>query len=562
MRLINTSTQVFEEFVGNDVPNYAILSHTWDEDEVTFHDMTSTDRDTKKGNEKIQKTCQIARNAGLEYAWVDTCCIDKSSSAELTEAINSMFHWYQQAVFCIVYLADLPSSGSLEEFLPECRWFTRGWTLQELIAPSDVRFYDMSWAFRGTKIAYLDMLERVTGIDGDVLQQSKSTTQVPVARKMSWAARRRTTRTEDMAYCLLGIFNVNMALLYGEGDRAFWRLQEEIIKTTPDLTIFSWKRRFEHLHDYDPVDRTYCGVLARSPRDFADCGWFTFISTSSEAEFVLTNQGIKIHVPMILERLCGAQGQRYVFPVCVTVLGRTLGIKLRKYGPSQFVREDPCNLVPVDPHRRESVSRTVHFLTQGFWLDRPSQDVINNFQFYWRRRHALKIRVPPEMRISNVQPWSRWDDEDRVFFLPEGSACDYGMANLRGQASMFVEGRAVKLPFECTFYALGWVKRDSGLQCSVINSRRFHNAVDRIRSQGIENELTTSQMRHLLEDDEIPRTDATFIHFPKLNVNILVSFTVRLIRDDCTYLNGFWEVDLRWQFCTAEQSPPIRQQSW
>jgi len=246
MRLINTKTYAFEEFIGRKIPKYAILSHTWEEEEVTFADFTSKPRVwEKKGWAKIDKTCKMASQNGYQYAWVDTCCIDKSSSAELTEAINSMFRWYQRAELCYAFLSDLPArtpgSSSSALGLRNCRWFTRGWTLQELIAPRHVQFFDQNWIPYGDKDTLSEELQSITGINPLVLNHGKSLTSITVAEKMSWAASRETTRIEDTAYCLLGIFNVNIPLLYGEEEKAFRRLQEEIIRTTPDRSIFAWR---------------------------------------------------------------------------------------------------------------------------------------------------------------------------------------------------------------------------------------------------------------------------------------------------------------------------------
>src|SRR5690349_10470978 len=121
MKLINTFTEVLEEFIGRNIPEYAILSHTWEEEEVTFTDFTSGAYKAMKGYQKIEATCRLAREAGICYAWVDTCCIDKSSSAELTECINSMFQWYRRSKICYVFLTDLPAGTALEVGLPRCR---------------------------------------------------------------------------------------------------------------------------------------------------------------------------------------------------------------------------------------------------------------------------------------------------------------------------------------------------------------------------------------------------------------------------------------------------------
>jgi hypothetical protein len=122
MRLINTSTYQLEEFFGSQIPKYAILSHTWEDEEVSFKDISDGTHAHKKGFVKIAKTCELAASEGLAYAWVDTCCIDKSSSAELTEAINSMFRWYERAEVCYAFLSDLPVHSDLDKIMPSCRW--------------------------------------------------------------------------------------------------------------------------------------------------------------------------------------------------------------------------------------------------------------------------------------------------------------------------------------------------------------------------------------------------------------------------------------------------------
>ena len=220
--LFETQSISFEEFYG-ELPQYAILSHTWkDNQEVTFQECNTKAAQLKSGYEKITKTCQLALKDGLEYVWVDTCCIDKSSSAELTEAINSMFLWYQKAKICYVYLVDKFENDRLSS----CRWFTRGWTLQELIAPATMSFYDYWWDCIGTKESLISDLCLISNIDENILLHRFPVSSACIAKRLSWAARRKTTRVEDMAYCLLGICNIHMPMLYGEGKAAFRRLQE------------------------------------------------------------------------------------------------------------------------------------------------------------------------------------------------------------------------------------------------------------------------------------------------------------------------------------------------
>ncbi|KAJ9143474.1 HET-domain-containing protein [Pleurostoma richardsiae] len=294
MRLINTRTLLFEEFT-RDIPQYAILSHTWEEgEEVSFAEMGDPACTRKRGYEKVAMTCKLAAESGIGYAWVDTCCIDKSSSAELSEAINSMFRWYQRSAVCYVFLSDLNAEVALHDALVQCRWITRGWTLQELIAPKDIIFFDKTWVQRGHKVDYLDVLQSATGIDIAVLKNTVSLSRLSVAQKMSWAAHRETTRTEDRAYSLLGIFDVHMPLLYGEEERAFRRLQEEIIKTTPDVTIFGWTRPLPLASQRAALPSSpYCGILAESPEEFASSASLKPFKGRSDTDFSVTNRGIK-----------------------------------------------------------------------------------------------------------------------------------------------------------------------------------------------------------------------------------------------------------------------------
>jgi hypothetical protein len=231
-----------KDFVGDNIPEYAILSHTWgaDTEEVTFRDLIDGTRKSKAGYKKIRFCGEQARRDGLQYFWVDTCCIDKSNNNELSEAINSMFRWYQNAAKCYVYLADVSitkrkASNQLSEFTWESafrvsRWFTRGWTLQELLAPGSVEFFSREGKRLGDRNTLERQVHKITGIAVLALQGAPLS-QFGVDERLLWAENRQTTRKEDKAYSLLGIFNVYMPLIYGEGrDNALMRLREEIDK--------------------------------------------------------------------------------------------------------------------------------------------------------------------------------------------------------------------------------------------------------------------------------------------------------------------------------------------
>ncbi|UKZ77131.1 hypothetical protein TrVFT333_004849 [Trichoderma virens FT-333] len=289
MRLLNTKeldTGGFElkEFGQENVPPYAILSHTWGEEEVTFQDMTLSRFANKKGYDKIKGCCILARANGYDYAWVDTCCIDKTSSAELSEAINSMYQWYVEADVCYGFLADVPSKVAFSD----SRWFTRGWTLQELIAPETMIFLDEAWNELGTRESLKQEIFNRTGIPMSVLSGS-SLESVSIAQKMSWAASRQTSRSEDRAYCLMGIFGINMPLLYGEGERAFMRLQEEIMKVTDDDSIFAWRSKTQN----------HGSLLATSPDAFEHAGNVVRTRTAwlpDSKPLTVSNKGIRVEL--------------------------------------------------------------------------------------------------------------------------------------------------------------------------------------------------------------------------------------------------------------------------
>ena len=222
----------------HDIPPYAILSHTWgaDTEEVTFEDLTDGTGKSKAGYNKIRFCGEKAAGHNLQYFWVDTCCIDKSSSVKLQEAITSMFRWYRDAARCYVYLSDISIDECEEEGLPwesafrASRWFTRGWTLQELLAPASVEFFSKEGKRLGDKGSLERQIHEITGIAVPALCGTPLS-QFSVAERFKWAEKRQTTREEDWAYSLLGIFNVHMTLLYGEGiNHASTRLRDEIDK--------------------------------------------------------------------------------------------------------------------------------------------------------------------------------------------------------------------------------------------------------------------------------------------------------------------------------------------
>ncbi len=269
MRLLNTETlELSGPYVPGQVPEYAILSHRWGSEEVTFADINKapisdpqSQTRTKSGFAKIQGACTLARWIGYRWIWIDSCCIDKSSSAELSEAINSMWMYYENSHVCYVYLEDVPdaAAGWGPQF-DTSEWFTRGWTLQELLAPTYVEIYAKNWDAIGTKFERYKQIAKITSIWPGALVSAFDIYQYSAAEKLSWASHRNVTREEDEAYSLFGLFFVNLPLLYGEGRLKAWlRLQEAIYDTSQDPTLFLYSSS-ERLYNHS--------LLASSPNFF------------------------------------------------------------------------------------------------------------------------------------------------------------------------------------------------------------------------------------------------------------------------------------------------------
>lgn len=272
MQLLNVHTLQLTTFCDRNVSDYAILSHTWEDEEILFEDICDAkkrSRKRKNGWLKVQRSFVQAMVVGYSWVWIDTCCINKSSSVELSEAINSMFQWYKDSSVCYAYVSDVTYEGGPSVQIVHSRWFTRGWTLQELIAPSMVVFYDNAWRRIGQRQERIlaQKIVGATGLPDDMLTRLNNPwsfdlrtylDRCSVSQRFSWASHRSTKRLEDEAYFLLGIFGVTMQLRYGEGSQAFFRLQQEILKNSDDQSILAFRHSTHHKHD----------LLAESPRDY------------------------------------------------------------------------------------------------------------------------------------------------------------------------------------------------------------------------------------------------------------------------------------------------------
>jgi len=460
MRLLNAHTLELKTFVDN-IPSYAILSHCWEDEEVVFSDIADLERaKKKKGFAKIEKTCELAVADGLEYAWVDTCCIDKSSSAELSEAINSMFAWYRDSDHCYAYLSDVEFEGAFAEVqsaryriaFSRSRWFERAWTLQELLAPKNfhsdsdhnlynpffpnrlpsgrfdgMKFYSRDWQLLGRKVNLSRQISKITGIPMEYLN-GQSLETASISMRMSWAADRQVTRSEDIAYSLLGIFDVNMPLLYGEGrTKAFRRLQEEIMKISEDETLFAWEAPYRWKAIYRTNELT-ADVLASTPNDFQETrSLIPFASDDPVPPSTMTHRGLRIwqtlfHTHQLdkyeCEMIRPVRSPVMIWPdrdiiwgilrchvahdfqhfVIVPLLHLSGDLYVRDISTS--VSLIPSGCVPPSALPREIYIRNVRTST-----------IANNF---WRRWGFL-VRKPPEgIEIRRCFPEEAWNEKDNI----------------------------------------------------------------------------------------------------------------------------------------------------
>ncbi|KAK3295080.1 uncharacterized protein B0H64DRAFT_402543 [Chaetomium fimeti] len=340
-----------------------------------------------------------------------------------------MFAWYRDAQVCYVYLSDLDpgTADDLVRDLPACRWFTRGWTLQELVAPWSVLFFDSQWNYRGSKRELAGLLSSITNIPVAVLRHEAELSDFAVARRMSWAANRETTRVEDMAYCLLGIFDVNLSLIYGEGNKAFARLQAAIIQTTADLSIFAW------VEDSD-VSLEYAGILANRPAQFAQCREMeAAVGDSAYANFTMTTRGIQTDASLlpVLER--GGAPSIVALDTRCRIDGSVIGVFVRKIGGSLYARARPDTLFRAGPDAVGSQRLLVETLTLATKLPtrfpfHPGLDpVLGN------RCSALHVGWGPLVAWDTQHmPGSHFDTEHGVFF-----ACDPGT---KGWCAYIIKG--------------------------------------------------------------------------------------------------------------------------
>lgn len=585
MWLIDVQTRRLQEFVGVKTPSYAILSHTWvNGHEVTFQEMVAAAGrqpagSAKTGWDKIDRTCQQAARDGLEYAWVDTCCIDKTSSAELSEAINSMFQWYRRATVCYVFLPDLtlpiPALQAVEKLragIEHCRWLTRSWTLQELIAPAHIHFFNRNWELCFTKASAAAVLAEITGIDTGILEHKKDLSAVSVAQKMSWAATRESTRIEDAAYSLMGIFEINMPLLYGEEERAFLRLQTEIIYSCPDPSILAWM-----LPEDDPENMSqgdldqYSGVMASSPICFRDCADVEKLSDQAVFDFSMSNRGIKLRAQFGLFRMRGGSGSQIILPVC-QAQGHVFHIQLRNVGRGSFARQDPSKLVHIKPWDVRHRLTLDPYLLKQLPSRSPTTMQTQNLVLESRKR-ALQIVLPHGMEVYRRWPWQLWDEQDKVFFGSEGLSDDnLGWAAVKivaGPPASFLDVNSTTHgSVDFLFYAFGWAADAEGPsqsrpRCTMhrVRGSLEDRGLEQMNQEAVNDSWNAYWVASRLVRHRVGEQDCVLAATSETEA-LLLSYVIRPVEDPAVCLHPFWRVEFGWQVLPIDQVPPIGNARW
>ncbi|KAK1755848.1 heterokaryon incompatibility protein-domain-containing protein [Echria macrotheca] len=433
MRLLNIKTRELEPFFGKPAPPYAVLSHTWgrDEDELSFDDARDGRWDKAGSKAKFDGCAAQALKDGLVYIWIDTCCIDKTNSVELNEAINSMFRWYEEARVCYVYLAEFSTGDGFRNTssvnLPPTSWFRRGWTLQELLAPRELRFYDQSWNLLGDRRTVAKPVSTLTGIPLPFLAKYKQLKDASVAQRMSWASTRVTKREEDLAYCLIGIFGISMAMNYGERlTKAFDRLQRKIMEEIEDDSILAWGFGSNGISRASAETATglSAGALAQSPSDFAGCGGIVAFPRANFSERLLFSPGF-IQATVPLTELDGA-----TFGMLRCGLGRDkqkpIGIPLRHEQQNWYIRPHGEHPREIPAHDGLPDCSTVRISTACIQSASPETDSVH--QFYINSFAA-------GLELIEVHPRVCWDGKSPTIQVPSPGTSADSMILLRFAAN-------------------------------------------------------------------------------------------------------------------------------
>ncbi len=403
-----------------------------------------------------------------------------------------------------------------------------------MIAPQDIDFYDSKWNYIGQKLDLVGDLTTITGIGVDILLHKQPLNLVSVAARMSWAAKRETTRTEDIAYCLFGIFDVNFPLVYGEAEKAFQRLQEEIIRSKADLSILAWqcpRPRLRH------VDRwTLTGVLAQSPADFYNGGIVKRKYMSEVHEFAYTNVGIRTRLRNLRALHCSYALQLNCYSA---ITGKRLAIRLRKVGPEQYLRSGPYDLLEYATsafEERRPVERYLLTTIPSIPGVTDSLDTLARFQnadklLSFLRLCPVRIKLPPKVKLVRMWPADRWDEQDWLFFVSGDPRWDSFQMDLRYKLTYVAESAngtatAKTATLDFTLYALGWSHTRFGATSpasfGLISRQEYQETVDRVHQWILQEEPTTAAMYRMFTTVELPKLQLIRYDLPQSSRTLVV----------------------------------------
>ncbi|KAE9570915.1 hypothetical protein CGMCC3_g13014 [Colletotrichum fructicola] len=481
MRLIHTTTLAMETFYGRKKPYYAILSHTWEDEEVTLQDWNSWGRNRMKGFHKIRMTCQLAASQGI-----------------LTVRGHQLHVQVVSEGLCVLRLS-------------------------ELIAPSSILFYQQNWEYVGNKTDWNGALSRVTGISPQAIDHYKPG-DYSIAERMSWASKRETTREEDKAYCLLGIFDVNMPMLYGEGAKAFRRLQEVIIQTGYDVSIFVWTRPYTVTKPIWAGDgHQIYGAFAEGAEDFHLIP--AELVRRQWNEVSVTNAGVKLTLDLCLVSMPGTGRMSYVLPISRSSLrpdGRSYlcaqGVELRMMSAGRFVREGLEKLVeiPIDGKTADGETKMVRWIRcpDVYILIASPHLMISGLLQDASYQHYFAF--PPGCRVVKEWPSGSWNDAESKFMMSIGEP-NYGSCLVETQSPMPADAGSARHcqtrvgEFMFLFSSLPADNSTSGkksqqdLQCTIVGYREYQLMIDSINLRMGAGGMDVKEMRRTLRNYAIPR---------------------------------------------------------
>jgi hypothetical protein len=454
--------------------------------------------------------------------------------------------------------------------------------LQELIALSKMLFFDAVWRNRGTKDSMAKRISDVTRIDARLLQGKAALSEFSVAQKLSWAAPRQTTRIEDLAYCLLGIFDLNLPLLYGEEKKAFRRLQAEIIRTTNDMSIFAWRllplddddkpmsaAELIHIFNPDSNDLVLTGIFADSPAEFYCCGDYRSNREDSLSEMSMTSIGIKVHIRLLLSPLTHS----YILPLGCMLGDQYLGIVLRQVRPQMFLRGDPRLVYEYNGRMLYTGKmQKVQPVERSLLLRFPDHSGYHDFRLGHASRILPRVRsyvvrfVSPRY-VSLIEPWplNSYDHQDKLFCVSGGLRHDFSCVKISATVPYRnSDGSLEIIIFGAWLCALGWSAKDpQQAQFSVIEGSAPRNVVfNQLLSMAAGSDYHTGQIRNLMDSFRIPMSTMAVCPVNITPFVALVSMYPQYIVDWDICTRGHWNVEINYSIRSPADISTIQKLNW